>query len=462
MSNLEVTNWFGDLISHPQVLVEPGSAEDIITVLKNPDKYPSPVRAVGSNHSTSPCGVADGGTLVKMTNMNRILSITGDTVTAQAGALYIDVAQELEKHQLQFYVNTEIGSLSVGSAACAGTKDASMPGEYGQVNSYVIALKMILPSGETIEVDENQPDLMQKVRSSYGAFGIVTEATFRVKPIQPMAVHHETYKVEDLVQRLPELKARGEAMFFYLFPFDDLITIEFRKYNLGVAGSPNRSVWPLRNYMWATVGPRFCHQVESDISEPSIRYAIINGFCAMWRFKLEHLIRSDYTIATDQIIRYPAVSDDSRYTFSLWAFPEEHYSTVLPEYFKFCQDYYRQKGYRTNMLNVGYTIAKDQNSLLSYSYDGSVMTVDPVSTANPGWQDFLRAYNEFCSTRGGSALLNQTWGLSRALAQKALGKRLDAFAESRRNYDPGNRLLNDYFRELLAESAAPVTAKASS
>ena len=39
--------------------------------------------------------------------------------------------------------------------------------------------------------------------------------------------------------------------------------------------------------------------------------------CALWRFKLTNLIRSDYTIATDQIIRYPAVSDDSRYTFSL-------------------------------------------------------------------------------------------------------------------------------------------------
>jgi FAD/FMN-containing dehydrogenase len=460
MSNLEVTNWFGDLVSHPQVLVEPASTEDIVGILKNSAKYPSPVRAVGSNHSTSPCGAADGGTLVKMTNMSRILNITADTVTAQAGALYIDIAHELENHQLQFCVNTEIGSLSVGSAACAGTKDASMPGEYGQVNSYVIALKMVLPSGDSIEVDESQPELLQKVRSSYGTFGIVTEATFRVKPIQPMAVYHETYKLEDFIQKLPELKARGESMMFYIFPFDDLITIEFRKYNPGAAGTPNRAVWPLRNYMWATAGPRFCYDVEKDIPEPSIRYGVINGFCAMWRFKLEHLIRSDYTIATDQIIRYPAVSGDSRYTFSLWAFPEDRYPAVLPEYFKFCRDYYQQKGYRTNMLNVGYTISKDQNSLLSYSYNGDVMTVDPVSTANPGWHEFLQAYNEFCVARGGSGLLNQTWGLTRELAQKALGERLTVFAKTRREFDPGDRLLNEYFRELLAESAVPATAKA--
>src|ERR1019366_3209072 len=161
-----VTNWFGNITSHPAVIVEVSSVADIIAVLKNPSQYPSPARAVGSNHSTSPCGAADGGTLIKMSRMNAILDITGDTGAPQAGALYIDIAQELEKRQLQFYVNTEIGSLSAGSAACCGTKDASMPGEYGQVNSYIKNIKMVLPSGDLLEVGDDDPVLLQKVRSS--------------------------------------------------------------------------------------------------------------------------------------------------------------------------------------------------------------------------------------------------------------------------------------------------------
>lgn len=449
MSTLTVTNWFGDLVSHPQVIVEATSTDDIVAILKDSSKYPSPVRAVGSNHSTAPCGVADGGTLIKMSKMNRILSIGGGTVTAQAGAIYIDIAQELEKQRLQFYVNTEIGSLSVGSAACAGTKDASFPGEYGQVGSYVTNLKMVLPSGDVLEINENQPELLQLVRSSYGLFGIVTEATFKVRPILPMAVHHETYSLEDFIQKLPELKACNESMMYYIFPFENLITVEYRKYNPGATGDPNRVIWPLRNYMWATVGPRFCHQVENDIPDKSIRYGVIDNFCALWRFKLTNLVVSDNTIATDQIIRYPSVSDDSRYTFSLWAFPEEQYPAVLPAYAQFCRDYYQQKGYRSNMLNVGYRIAKDQQSLFSYSSDGNVMTVDPVSTANPGWQLFLDAYNEFSSSQGGVPLLNQTPRITNAQAQKALGDRLKTFARARKTYDPGNRLLNNYFKGLL-------------
>src|SRR5207245_2322567 len=159
------------------------STEDVIAILKDTAKYPSPVRAIGSNHSTARCGAVEGGTLIKMTSMNRILNVTPETVTVQGGALYIDIAQELEKRGLQFYVNTEIGNLSAGSAACSGTKDASMPGEYGQVGSYITAVKMVLPSGELLEVTESQPELLQKVRSSYGTFGIIYELTFTVRPL---------------------------------------------------------------------------------------------------------------------------------------------------------------------------------------------------------------------------------------------------------------------------------------
>ena len=62
---------------------------------------------------------------------------------------------------------------------------------------------MVLPSGDFLEVTDDQPDLMQKVRSSYGTFGIVYEATFRVRPIQPMAVRHQTFTLDDFIQNLP-------------------------------------------------------------------------------------------------------------------------------------------------------------------------------------------------------------------------------------------------------------------
>ena len=78
------------------------------------------------------------------------------------------------------------------------------------------------------------------------------------------------------------------------------------------------------------------------------------------------------------------------------------------------------------------------------------MTIDPVSTANPGWTQFLSDYNEWCSGQGGVPLPNQTFGFTREQAQKALGDRFAVMAAKRAEFDPGNRLLNDFFKSLFA------------
>jgi hypothetical protein len=220
-------------------------------------------------------------------------------------------------------------------------------------------------------------------------------------------------------------------------------------------------VWGIRNNLWSRVGPLTSFQTERDIDDKPTRYKIIDAFGGIARWNLEHLVRSKNTVPTDQIIRYPEVSDDSRYTFSLWAFPEETYATVLPKYTRWVKNYYKTKGYRTNMIHVGYRIAKDQQSLLSYSFNGNVMTIDPVSTANPGWREFLADFNQWCSDQGGVPLPNQTFGVTREQAEKALGERLATIAAKRAEFDPENRLLNDFFRTLFAPVGAQARRRAA-
>jgi FAD/FMN-containing dehydrogenase len=42
--------------------------------------------------------------------------------------------------------------------------------------------------------------------------------------------------------------------------------------------------------------------------------------------------------------------------------------------------------------------------------------------------------------------------VTRAQIEKALGDRWKQFAEARRTFDPNNRLLNAYFRDVLGEA----------
>jgi FAD/FMN-containing dehydrogenase len=452
MDNQQVRNWFGSIVSFPSVVSEPDDVQDIIGIIRDKEKYPGPVRAVGSNHSTTSCGVADNGTVVVMRKMNRISNIGPDTVTAEAGALYIDVAKELQKHNLQFYVNVEIGNLTIGSAACGGTKDASMPGEFGQACSYAYAIKMVTPSGEIVEITEEQPELLQAARTSHGLFGIIYEATFRVKPLRSMAVHHQVYSLDEFERALPALKARGESIMMYIDPFLDKITVEFRRYREDK--DPARAStwqWKLRNLVWSTLAPHFSYLVTKYVPIRTPRYFLINTYNRLKSLVLKVAVRGENTLATSQMIRYPEKATNSRYTFSIWAFPEEHYVENLRAYFGFCHEYYRTWGYRPNMMHVGYRINKDTSSLFSYSFGGTVMTFDPVSTGDAGWEQFLVAYNDFCSRHGGTPLFNQSNLLSRWQVEKAFGDRLRTFERFRDRFDPEERLLNEYFRQLLKQ-----------
>jgi FAD/FMN-containing dehydrogenase len=78
------------------------------------------------------------------------------------------------------------------------------------------------------------------------------------------------------------------------------------------------------------------------------------------------------------------------------------------------------------------------------------MTLDPVSTGNPGWEEFIDAYNQFCADRNGKPVLNQTARLTPELAKRAYGGKLGALDQVRKQYDPSGRLLNDYLRGILS------------
>lgn len=459
MARIEVTNWFGTIRSHPAVIVEAETVEEIAAVLRDRERYPSPVRAVGSNHSATPCAVADGGTLISMRRMDRIVEIRDDLVTAQAGALYCDVARELRNHHLQFFVNPELGNLTMGSAACGGTRDASMPGELGQVASYAASIRMITPAGDLVEVTEDDPELLQLTRSSYGLFGIVYEVTFRVRPLAPMRVRHERCRFGELAVRLPALREGGESIGLYLDPFADAVLVELRRYGDEPAGGRLSSwQWRLRSAIWGRCAPRFGALVARFVPVRPVRRVLTDLANRLVVLAATRLVRGERTAASARQIEHPAVSNASRYTFSTWAFPEERYADCVRRYVEFSKGYEREHGYRVNLLSAGCRIEADQSSLFSCSFDGTAITLDPVSTGDAGWEDFLRAYNELCSELGGVPLLNQTGQLTRAQVERAFGDRLTRFDARRRAFDPADRLLNPYFEELLGSAVVRAIA----
>ncbi len=124
--DVTIRSWDGTWTYHPGV-VTPESIEDLVEILSDVVRFPAPVRPAGSMHSTARMNGDDGGTMVDMKAMNRILHFTDDTVTVEAGVNYITVSKALKERGLQFHVTTEIGNVTLGAMARPPPRTAPFP-----------------------------------------------------------------------------------------------------------------------------------------------------------------------------------------------------------------------------------------------------------------------------------------------------------------------------------------------
>jgi FAD/FMN-containing dehydrogenase len=67
--NTQITNYDGGVVTLPQKVVRPESIEELQAILKDTERFPGPVRAMGSFHSLTPCA-SSSGTIVSMSGRN--------------------------------------------------------------------------------------------------------------------------------------------------------------------------------------------------------------------------------------------------------------------------------------------------------------------------------------------------------------------------------------------------------
>jgi hypothetical protein len=100
-----------------------------------------------------------------------------------------------------------------------------------------------------------------------------------------------------------------------------------------------------------------------------------------------------------------------------------------------------------------YHIRRDVSSLLSYTHEHEIVSIDPIhaSTDDAAWHYFLQQFNQFAFQRNGIPLLNQSPFVERRHVEAAYGQRWLEFSEWVRTTDPSGRMLNPFFAALLSQ-----------
>ncbi len=181
-----------DHVFMPQVVLTPGTAEEIASVMRLCHEHMIPVTPRGGGTSLSGGSLpVQGGVVIWMKRFNRIIEI--DELNLQATVepgVITEVFQNAVKELGLFYPPDPS---SRGTCVLGGNLAANAGGpkavKYGVTRDYVLNLQVVLPTGEVIwtaaNVLKNSTgyNLTQLMCGSEGTLGIITRIVFKLRPL---------------------------------------------------------------------------------------------------------------------------------------------------------------------------------------------------------------------------------------------------------------------------------------
>jgi len=195
----------------PIAVVQPTSTEEVLALLEYCNREQIPITPRGA--ATGGVGGAvptQGGIVVNTSLMTRILEIDRERmrVTVEPGVIWSDLEEELRKQGLMCRTipSSAPSSTVAGWIASGGVGYGSF--EFGPVDDNVVAVQLALPTGELREMSGTG---LEMVTGCYGATGIITRATIKIKEAEeiiPVELGFPTRKemltaLQEMVHEVP-------------------------------------------------------------------------------------------------------------------------------------------------------------------------------------------------------------------------------------------------------------------
>lgn len=200
----------------PEVVVLPGSTEEVAEVMKIANKYLVPVTPRSAGTSVS-CGAVPvhGGIVLLLERMDKIIEMNTEAMymVVEAGARTIEI-QKMANEEGFLYAGDPC---SADSCLIGGNIATNAGGNkavrYGTTRHQVYSIEVVTPTGEITELGNRLKKcstgycLDQLIMGSEGTLGIITKATLKLLPMCPykldiLAVFTDVQKAVDLVPNL--------------------------------------------------------------------------------------------------------------------------------------------------------------------------------------------------------------------------------------------------------------------
>jgi glycolate oxidase len=206
-------------LARPDCVVFPRQTQQVVEIVKLAVRHQIPIVGRGAGTGLSGGAIArQGGVVISFARLNRILAIDAENQRAivQPGVVNSDLSAAVEHLGLHFAPDPSSQKACTIGGNVAENSGGPHTLAYGVTTNHVLALEIVLPTGELIRVgsaamDAPGYDLTGVFVGSEGTFGLVTEITVKLTRL-PEAVKTLLAvfdSVDDATETVAEITARG-------------------------------------------------------------------------------------------------------------------------------------------------------------------------------------------------------------------------------------------------------------
>lgn len=185
----------------PQAVARPATVEEIADVLRRASAERRAVTPAGGQTSTTGASIDDGGILLSLRALDRVLDVDARarTMRVQAGAILADAKRAAAAEGLLLAPDpTSEGEATVGGAVACNASGARSY-RYGATRPHVVALTVVLANGDLLRLRRTRlekntvgyalaHDPIDWFVGSEGTLGVVVEAEFALLPLPARVV----------------------------------------------------------------------------------------------------------------------------------------------------------------------------------------------------------------------------------------------------------------------------------
>ena len=176
--------------ARPAAVVLAETQDEVVAAVRICQQHQVPFMARGSGTSLSGGSVPiEDGLVIALNRMNRILRYDADERLAvvEPGVINTLVSTRAAPDGLYYAPDPSSGPVCTLGGNVAFNSGGAHCLKYGMTANHILALKIVLPSGEVVElggdsVESINPDLVGMFVGSEGLFGIALEITLRLLP----------------------------------------------------------------------------------------------------------------------------------------------------------------------------------------------------------------------------------------------------------------------------------------